>query len=76
MATEQITIRVDTKAAQAYNSASDEERRKLELLVSLQILEFTRPQRSLKEVMNVISRNAQRRGLTPEILQSILDETS
>jgi len=30
--------------------------------------------KSLRETMREISRNAQRRGLTPEILQSILDE--
>ena len=30
--------------------------------------------KSLRDIMLEISRNAQRRGLTPEMLQSILDE--
>lgn len=72
MATEQITISVDAEAARAYRSVSEEERRKLEALVSLRLLEATRPGESLKEVMREVSQAAQQRGLTPEILQSIL----
>jgi hypothetical protein len=53
---------------------SDEERRKLDVLLSLRLREATRPGVSLKEFMREISRKAQERGLTPEILQAILDE--
>ena len=35
---------------------------------------FDRDTRTLVEIMNVIGRQAQANGLTPEILQSILDE--
>ena len=74
MMAEQITVSVDSKVANAYRGASDSERRKLDLLVNLRLREATDPYRSLQEVMEELSRNAQQRGLTPEILQSILDE--
>ena len=35
--TEEITIRVDPEAARAYRTASDENRRKLDLLLSLRL---------------------------------------
>lgn len=74
MYAEPITIQVDPAAALAYRSVSELERRKLDLLLSLRLREVTQPGASLEEVMNEISRNAQERGLTPEILQTILDE--
>jgi hypothetical protein len=36
--------------------------------------EVTRPGAALEDVMDEISRNAQERGLTSEILQAILNE--
>ena len=71
---ERITVSVDSDVAKAYRSASDSERRKLDLLINLRLREVTKPGKSLRQIMSEISRNAQRRGLTPEILQSILDE--
>ncbi len=72
--TDQITVSVDPDVASAYRLASDNERRKLDLLVNLRLRDATRSKASLKDIMAEISRNAQERGLTPEILQSILDE--
>jgi hypothetical protein len=74
MASKAITIRVNPEAAQAYEAASAEERRKFDVLLSLKLAEVTQEERSLEEVMRDISRNAQARGLTPEILQALLDE--
>ncbi len=74
MAAEQITVFVDPDVAHAYRSASDDQRRKLDLLVSLRLRDATRSKASLKDVMREMSKNAQERGLTPEILQAILDE--
>ena len=74
MQTEEITIRVDPEAAQAYRAASEQERRKLDLLLSLRLHDALHPSGSLKELMREISRKAQQRGLTPEILESILHE--
>jgi len=74
MQTEEITIRVDSEAARAYRAASEQERRKLDILLSLRLHDALRPGRSLQEVMRDLSRTAQQRGLTPEILESILRE--
>ena len=72
MQVEEITIRVDPEAASVYRAAPEEERRKLDLLLSLRIKDATRSEAPLKEVMRDISRKAQERGLTPEILESLL----
>ncbi len=69
-----ITIRVNAEAARIFETVSEEEKHKLEALISLKLTEATRPKRTLEEVMIEISRNAQERGLTPEILESILNE--
>jgi hypothetical protein len=74
MLTEEILIRVDAEAARAYRAASDQERRKLDLLLSLRLHDALRPGPPLQELMRDISRKAQERGLTPEILESILNE--
>ena len=71
---DRITVSVDSDVARAYRSASDSERRKLDLLINLRLRDVTESGKSLRKTMSEISRKAQRRGLTPEILQSILDE--
>lgn len=73
MATEAITIHVDAAAARAYREASPEERRKLETLLSSQLLQATHPSVSLRELMRTISLRAQERGLTEQELREILD---
>ncbi len=74
MPSEVITISVAPEAARAFNASTAEVRQKLETLVGLWILEATKTSQSLKELMQETSRRAQERGLTPEILRSILDE--
>ncbi len=69
---EHITVSVDSDVATRYRSASNPERRKLDLLVNLCLRDATASGKSLKDTMLEISSKAQRRGLTPEILQSIL----
>jgi hypothetical protein len=71
---EQITITVDPVVAAAYRAASSQDRQKLDLLVNLRLREATRDEGSLKEAMRQISQRAQERGLTPEILESLLDD--
>jgi hypothetical protein len=73
MNTEEITIRVDSEAARGYREASEQDRRKFDLLLSLRLHDVLSPNGSLQDVMREISRKAQERGLTPEILDSILD---
>lgn len=74
MTTETITIRVDARAAQIFKSAPEAERQKLEQLLSFRLLEASQTNEPLEVLMHRISQNAQRRGLTPEILQDILDD--
>jgi hypothetical protein len=74
METEQITIQVDAEAARAFKSASAEDRRKLEALISIRLREVTRTRESLKAIMNKISQKAEESGLTPEILKAMLNE--
>jgi hypothetical protein len=74
MATEPITIEVDAEAARVFNSASQDERRRLAALVSLRLLDAARVTTSLRDLMQEISKNAQERGLTPEKLQELLDD--
>ena len=67
-----ISIQVSPEAARAFLKASEEDRRKLELLISLRLLEVARARKPLEDVMREISRSAQARGLTPDILDDIL----
>ena len=69
-----ITIRVNAEVARIFESASEEQRHKLEAVLSLKLGDATRSKRPLEEVMSEISRNTQTQGLTPEILDSILNE--
>ncbi|MBC7912204.1 MAG: hypothetical protein H7Y30_16985 [Pyrinomonadaceae bacterium] len=72
MSTEIITLEIDSEAAQAFKSASTDERRKLQVLLGIWLKEYAKTETvSLKETMDEISEKAQSRGLTPEILESI-----
>ena len=71
---DRITVSVDPDVANAYRLASDKDRRKLDLLINLRLRDATRSKTSLKDIMLEISQTAQKRGRTPETLQSILDE--
>jgi hypothetical protein len=74
METKPITIRVNPEAAHIFETAPEEQRLKFEALLSLKLTQATHAKRSLEEVMDDISDKAQARGLTPEILDSILNE--
>lgn len=68
-----ITIPLDPQAAAAYQSASPEEQRKMRALVSLWLRDLaTKDLPSLTEVLEEVGRKAQARGLTPEVLNSLL----
>ncbi len=75
MSTEAITIELDSDSAQVFKTASAEEREKLQVLLGIWLKEYARADAaSLKDTMSEIGREAQSRGLTPEILESILEE--
>ncbi|MDE2779104.1 MAG: hypothetical protein OXI91_05440 [Chloroflexota bacterium] len=73
MATVPITIQVDAEAAKVYTEASAQDRQRIEMLLSLQLQDFiANPPRPLGEVIEEISARVADRGLTEEILESIL----
>jgi hypothetical protein len=75
MATAPITIEVDEESAKAFTQASSEEQRKMQLLLSLRLRELiAKPRKSLKGLMDEIGAEAEARGITPEILDSILQD--
>lgn len=73
--TETITIHVDSEAARAYAQASGEQRRKLQLLLSLRLRELTsQPCQSLSQIMDEVGAGAEAQGLTPDTLDRMLSE--
>jgi Tfp pilus assembly ATPase PilU len=75
METKPITIHVNAELARIFETVPEEQRRKMEALLSLKLSEVTCSKRSLEEVMSEISQKAQARGLSPEMLDSILGES-
>lgn len=67
-----ISIPLDNETARAYTQASAEDQKKLRLLLSLWLREFVISPRPLNVIMDELSDKAQARGLTPEILESLL----
>ncbi len=75
METITISIEVDADSARIFSEASIDERRKLQLLLRLRLRELTTgPVRSLGDIMDEIGARAEARGLTPEILESLLHD--
>jgi hypothetical protein len=75
MQTETISIPLDPQAARAYTTARAEEKLKMQALVSLWLRELTAGELpSLEQVLDEAGRKAQARGLTPEILDSLLKD--
>jgi hypothetical protein len=75
MSSKTITIEVPDEIANAYEKATAEDRKKIDLLLRLRVRDvLQRPKRTLLEVMDEMGREAAERGLTPEILDDILNE--
>jgi hypothetical protein len=73
MANPSITIPLDPQTARAYDSASPEEKRKIQALLSLWLRELAASEYpSLQQVLDEVGNKAKARGLTPEILDSLL----
>ena len=73
MAQSTIAVPLDPETARAYESASPEDRRKIQAVVSLWVRELaakTLP--SLQSVLDDIGSKAQARGLSQEMLDSLL----
>jgi predicted DNA-binding ribbon-helix-helix protein len=75
MGTATITIPVEPALARLYERASEQDRRKLQSLFVLFLKELAAGDSvALGELMDSISDRAQARGLTPDILESLLDD--
>jgi hypothetical protein len=75
MGTTTITITVDNDLARIYYNATAEERQKIEAIVRLWLQDLAESNRlPLSDLMDTISDRAQARGLTPEILDTLLDD--
>lgn len=76
MAIPTITIPVDDTVADAFHAASVERQRQLQILLGLRLRELTiRPQRSLDEILDHVGQIAESKGLTPEMLDSMLGDS-
>jgi hypothetical protein len=76
IASEILTIPVDPESAKIYRSAAPERQRMIQALLDMWLKDSTSSDpRHLKTVMDKIGREARQRGLTPEILETILRET-
>ena len=70
-----ITIPLDEATATAYNTASVEDQRKIQLLFRVLLHEYTAPSNlSLRDLMDEIGSNAAARGLTPALLEQLLND--
>ena len=75
MKTATISIKVDPDTARAYRAATPGERRKMQTWLSYQLKALAaKPRRSLEQIMDDIGTTAQARGMTPKILESILND--
>jgi hypothetical protein len=73
MPTEIITLEVEPDVARFYNNAPQTDKQKLQALFGNWLKQYAEADvDSFKRTMDEISRNAQNRGLTPEILESLL----
>ena len=73
MLTETITLQVESGVARFYNDAPQTDKQKLQALFGSWLKQYAEGDvDSLKRTMDEMSRNAQNKGLTPEILESLL----
>lgn len=66
-----ITIQVDAKVTKAYQEINSTNRKKIEMLFNI-LLQQELKEISLMQIMDDIGYQAEKNGLTPEILESIL----
>lgn len=70
-----INIPLDAELAQIYEQSSTENQQKIQLLLSLWLREMSDSDNlSLNDLMDSINDRAQARGLTPELLDELLND--
>lgn len=71
--TSTVNIPLDTDVAQLYSQASADVQKKSQLLLNLWLRNFILAPRPLEAIMDEISQKAQERGLTPDVLEFLLN---
>ncbi|NJM47259.1 MAG: hypothetical protein HC860_14805 [Alkalinema sp. RU_4_3] len=78
LASSEITIQVPANVAEIYRQSSDAERQQLSMRIGAIVRQGLNRQEDsyipLKESMNRLAAEAQQNGLTPEILESVLND--
>lgn len=70
-----INIPLDAELAQIYEQSSTENQQKIQLLLSLWLREMSDSDSiSLSDLMDSISDRAQAKGLTPDLLDELLND--
>ena len=70
---ENITIPVDSEIAKAYREAEPEKQQKIQMFLNI-MLKKAVSQKPLLDIMEQASQQAISNGMTPEILESILND--
>lgn len=70
---ENITIQVDSEIAKAYREAEPEKQQKIQIFLNI-MLQKAVSQKPLLDIMEEASQQAIANGMTPEILESILND--
>lgn len=73
MADTTISIPLDLATARIYFSASPTTQQKMQMLLRMRLRELADiPPQSLSEIMDEVGAKAEARGMTPEILETLL----
>ena len=72
MQTEQIAV--SPRAADIYRKASPKEQRRAEIALMMSLMSREEAVEELKRIMDEMGRQAQENGLTPEILEELLND--
>lgn len=74
IATDAITIPVDVETVRLYQTATSEQKQKIQLLLNSWLKNATATISQHKQFLDNLSEKVESRGLTPETLKSILGE--
>lgn len=69
-----VVLRVDAATARAYNNASPDDRDRAESAFALSLVGRRKTADELIQYMDEMAHEAKKRGLTPEILDDILND--
>ncbi len=70
-----LNIEVESEVANLYKKMNPTQQKKIHLLLGIWLKEAITNQTSLEDIMEKCSQEAQANGLTPEILESLLQES-